>query len=141
MDTHNDLTIEPGEGRTTFTVDDGTYPLEAIQGAAFLFVDRCYVWLDRLASGRVQVVLKARRDADPDSLVDLAGSFANELLNQALRLRIGESNARIREFVMAKAFFAVDRRGTLDRLLAELDAEDAGEPLDIPVPWETKVGS
>ena len=68
----------------------------------------------------------------------LAGEFQNELLNQALRKNIGASNARIREFIMAKAFFSVDAPSTIAKLLAELDAEEMKDAeLEIPVPWAT----
>ena len=40
---------------------------------------------------------------------------------------------------MARAFFAADVPSTVDRLLAELDAEEmASESLEISVPWENK---
>lgn len=135
----NGLVALPGERRVRFEVSEEIYDLEVIQGAAYLFLDRCYVWLDRLADRRVLVVLRARQDTPAEALEGLAGEFANELLNQALRKKIGDSNARIREFIMAKAFFSVDAPSTIDRLLAELDAEEMKEdPLEIPVPWETE---
>ena len=133
----NGLSCTPGERRVTFEVDEGIYDLDVIQGAAYLFLDRCFVWLDRVADRRVSVMLRSRTAVDATALEVLAGEFANELLNQGLRRRIGESNARIREFIIAKAFFSVDAPSTIDRLLAELDAEEMNEdPLEISVPWE-----
>lgn len=133
----NGLSVQSQERRVRFELDEGIYDLDVIQGAAYLFLDRCYVWMDRVADRRVVVVLRARATTNDGELEALAGEFANELLNQALRKRIGESNARIREFIMAKAFFSVDAPSTIDRLLAELDAEEMKEdPLEIPVPWE-----
>lgn len=132
------LTIDLGERRVRFVVNEEIYDLDVIQGAAYLFLDRCYVFLDRPADRRVEVLLRARGDADAAALEAMGGEFANELLNQALRKNIGASNARIREFLMAKAFFSVDAPSTIDRLLAELDAEELKEdPLEIPVPWAT----
>jgi His-Xaa-Ser system protein HxsD len=130
------LTIEAGERRVRFVANEEVYDLDVIQGAAYLFLDRCYVFLDRPGDKRVEIVLRTKGDADAAGLEALAGEFANELLNQALRKNIGQSNARIREFLMAKAFFSVDAPSTIDRLLAELDAEEMKEdPLEIPVPW------
>lgn len=133
----NGLVATPGDRRVRFVIDEAIYDLDAIHGAAYLFVDRCYVWLDRPADRKVEVVLRARGEASADELEALAGEFANELLNQALRKRVGAANARIREFIMAKAFFSVDAPSTIDKLLAELDEEELAEdPLEIPVPWE-----
>jgi len=131
------LTTEIAERRVSFTISEELYPLDAIQGAAYLFIDRCYVWLDRPADRQVQVVLRSKESSTEEQLQALAGEFANELLNQSLRKNIGESNGKIREFIMARAFFAADVPSTVDRLLAELDAEEmASESLEISVPWE-----
>lgn len=135
----NGLTTELGARRARFEVDESLYPLDTIQGAAYLFLDRCYVFLDRPADRRVAVVLKTKGEADEAALEALAGEFANELLNQALRKAVGASNAKIREFILAKAFFSVDAPSSIDKLLAELDAEEM-EPLEIPVPWEKSDG-
>jgi His-Xaa-Ser system protein HxsD len=139
MSEPNGLTVDLGERRVRFEVDESIYDLDVIQGAAYLFLDRGYVFLDRPADRRVAVVLKTRGEATAESLEALAGEFANELLNQALRKSIGASNAKIREFILAKAFFSVDAPSSIDKLLAELDAEEM-EPLEIPVPWEKSDG-
>lgn len=135
----NGLTTVVDERRVRFEISEDIYDLDAILGAAYLFVDRCYVWLDRVADRRVLVALRTREAADEASLEALAGEFSNELLNQALRKRVGEANGKLREFILARALFAADGPSTIDKLLAELDAEEmASESLDIAVPWEQK---
>lgn len=136
------LTYELEERRVRFPIDESLFPLDAIYGAAYLFVDRCYVFLDRPADQRVEVQLRAKGDADEAALEALAGEFANELLNQALRVRVGDSTRKIREYTMAKAFFSQSQTSSIDALLAELDAEELDEdPLEIEVPWETDAGA
>ena len=67
----------------------------------------------------------------------LAGEFANELLNQAIRVQIADSTATLREYTMARAFFTTPVQSSIDALLAELDAEELEEDdLEISVPWE-----
>ncbi|MCP4806981.1 MAG: His-Xaa-Ser system protein HxsD [Proteobacteria bacterium] len=136
------LTYELEERRVRFPIDESLFPLDAIYGAAYLFVDRCYVFLDRPADQRVEVQLRTKGDADEATLEALAGEFANELLNQALRVRVGDSTRKIREYTMAKAFFSQSQTSSIDALLAELDAEELDEdPLEIEVPWETDAGA
>ncbi|MCB9791724.1 MAG: His-Xaa-Ser system protein HxsD [Alphaproteobacteria bacterium] len=123
-----------------FVLSEEIYPRDAIYGAAYLFVDRCYVFLSRPADKQVAVRLRAKpgQPADEPALEALAGELANELLNQVLRARIGESTQRIREYTMARAFFSQPAQSSIDALLAELDAEELEEdPLEISVPWET----
>lgn len=135
-------TYELSERRVRLSVDESIYDLDVIMGAAYLFIDRCYVYLDREADRRVAVVLRTREATTEAALQQLAGHFANELLNQALRKNIGEANAKIREFIMARALFSAEGPSTIDKLLAELDAEEmATDDLDIPVPWEKPPGA
>jgi His-Xaa-Ser system protein HxsD len=132
------LSYDTSERVVTLLVDEDLYALDAIYGTAYLFVDRCYVLLGRPKERHVSVRLRAKGEATEETLEALAGEFSNELLNQVLRMRIGESTKKIREYTLAKAFFSQPRQATIDALLAELDAEELEEdPLEIEVPWES----
>lgn len=123
--------------RVSFVLDESIYPRDAVYGAAYLFVERCYLFLTRPGDDRIEVRIKPKDEPDAGSLEKLAGEFANELLNQVIRLRVGESTAQIREYYMAKAFFADANQTSIDALLAELDADELEEEsLEISVPWE-----
>ena len=126
------------ERSVTFEIQEGVYPLDAIYGAAYLFIDRCYVFLKRPADSVVSVRLKTKEPAANAEVLDaLAGEFANELLNQAFRFRLAESTGKIREYYVARAFFSEPRNNNIDAILAELDAEElkAGD-LQVQVPWK-----
>jgi len=127
----------------SFSLDESIYPRDAIFGAAYLFIDRCYAFLTRPADGKVGVRLRPKGESDEAKLEALAGEFANELLNQVLRARIAESTTKIHEFYMQRAFFEnTPTHSTIDALLAELDEEElADDPLEISVPWEEEPGA
>ncbi len=126
--------------RVSFVIDEEVYSREAIFGAAYLFVDRCWIFLARPAERQVEVRLKPKsQDATTEEALDeLAGEFANELLNQVLREQVGQATRELREYYMARAFFGGDEtRASIDALLAELDAEELEEDdLEVSVPWE-----
>lgn len=85
-----------------FKLDTTLYPLEAIQNACYTFTDRAYV---RIASGDgtgTCVSLKLKQPG-ADGIEALSGEFHNELLHQALRLKVSQANQKIREFVVTKA--------------------------------------
>ena len=125
------------ERQVSFNISDELFPLDAVYGAAYLFVDRCWLFLSRPDAASVGVHLKTKDEATEADLEALAGEFANELLNQALRVRVGESTSTIREYTMARAFFTTPAQSSIDALLAELDAEELEEDeLEISVPWE-----
>jgi His-Xaa-Ser system protein HxsD len=128
--------------RVSFEVDETVYPLEAIYGACYLFLEKCFVYLSRPRPQVVDVRLTSRESAKPAELEALAGEFANELLSQAVRLRLSQATARIREYYTAAALRAAASAPSIDDLLAELESEELGEdPLEIMVPWEEKHGT
>jgi His-Xaa-Ser system protein HxsD len=131
-----------GPDQISFEVDETVYPLEAIYGAAYLFLERCFVYLSRPKPAVVTIRLTARDSATAAELDVLAGEFANELLSQAARLRLSQATTRIREYYTAAALRAAASAPSVDDLLAELEAEDLGDdPLEIMVPWEEKYGA
>ena len=132
-----DFAFELGPREIAFDISEDMYPVDAIYGAAYLFIDRAYVFLSRPRDVTVRVRLRTRAEADEEVLESLAGEFANELLNQVLRHRISASTANIREYYMARAFYGTEARSTIDALLAELDGEEMAEDaLEVSVPWE-----
>ncbi len=140
-DTLDELVWSTDGRRVSFTLDEAIYPRDAVYGAAYLFVDRCFVFLSRPADQRIEVRLKPKGEADAAALEALAGELCNELLNQVLRFRLAESTGRIREYTFARAFFSTPTHASIDALLAELDAEElASDPLEVEVPWARKEG-
>jgi len=131
-----------GPDHISFAVDESLYPLEAVYGACYLFLEKCFVYLSRPAPQSVEVRLTSRGPATVADLDALAGEFANALLSQATRLRLSESTARIREYYTAAALRAAASAPSVDDLLAELESEELLEdPLEIMVPWEEKHGA
>ena len=132
-----DFSFELAEREISFDIDEELYAIDAIYGAGYLFIDRCYVFLSRPADRKVRVRLRSKGPAEAAELEALAGEFANELLNSQLRFRLARSTAALREQYMSKAFFDREQGSSIADLLAELDAEELAEdPLEIPVPWE-----
>jgi His-Xaa-Ser system protein HxsD len=130
-----ELVYDSDGRRVAFTLDEELYPRDAIFGAAYLFIDRCFVFLARPADRMVQVRLKGK---SPEmDLEALAGEFANALLDQVLRFRVAESTGKLREYAFARAFFTTPAQSSIDQLLAELDDEELEEDdLEVAVPWE-----
>ena len=133
-----ELAFQLDDRRGSFVVNEDLYPRDAVFGAAYLFIDRCWVYLKRPSDKEIEIVLTSREAAvEKEALVELAGEFANELMNQIVRIQVGEQTAQIREYYLARAFFSDPNQSSIDALLAELDAEELEEDeLEISVPWE-----
>jgi His-Xaa-Ser system protein HxsD len=130
-----------GDNQVSFDLSETVYPIEAIYGAAYLFLDRCFVYLTRPSAENVGVRLTAQEPGSAEDLDALAGEFANELLSQTYRLKLAQSTARIRDYYTAAALRAATSAPSVDELLAELESEELLEdPLEIMVPWEEKHG-
>jgi His-Xaa-Ser system protein HxsD len=128
-----------GEGWVELSFDEELYPKDAVYGAAYVFIDRCYVHLDRKGDRQITVRLKGKRGIAMDGEA-LAGEFENELLGQAYRRRIADENQKFIESITARALAGAAGPPGLDDLLAmDIGPETAFEdPLGIAMSWEEK---
>ncbi len=128
------------EGRVALTVDTSLHSLDAIYAAAYAFIGRCYVLLERPAPERVRVVLAPKPSgADGDALRALIGEFANELLSATWRREITRSNRALIEAVTMQAFAGALGSPSLDDLEAfQFGDEPFEDPLGIAQSWEEK---
>ncbi len=118
-----------------FILDIKDYPIEAIYGASYVFLDKAYLFLDNKSSKKIQVSLKGKKKLTKKQLETLKGEFLNELLNYAFRINLTKHNKKIREFIISQALFsAVGEEGTVEE--DQLEYQD--DPLGIAVPWEEK---
>jgi His-Xaa-Ser system protein HxsD len=144
-------TIDPAGSTLTLSLDLQIYPRDVLYAAAYVFLDRAYVLLDRQDS-RFIVHLRTKQKVDEATLRAMAGEFENELLAQALRLRVAKANQRIIEDITALAINGAtggaesSDRGSADELFL-IDVDDPGDdgflddPLGIATPWEKKKGA
>lgn len=139
--------VEVSANRVRIGVDTGLYPKDAVLGAAYVFIDRCYVLLDSLDGANLTVALRPRTPSDADGLSALAGEFGNELLAQTLRHRIADQNRPLLEAVVARAIGGAmapassEPEFDLSELEAlNLDDEPFDDPLGIAMSWEDKYG-
>lgn len=127
-----------GEGSVRIELDENLYPKEAIYGAAYVFIDRAYVLLDRPAPGKVGVTLRAKKEGADHQL--MAGELQNELLGQAWRVQIAAENRQLIESITSRALGGAAGPPGLDELLAmDIGEQSAFEdPLGIAMSWEEK---
>lgn len=123
----------------TLELDEELYPRDAIYGAAYVFIDRCYLHLDRAAEGRATLRIRDKR-GDAETTRICAGEIQNELLAQAYRRRLAIENRVLIEAITTRAITGAAGPPGLDELLAmEIDESTAFEdPLGIAMSWEEK---
>ena len=139
-DTPQNVKAELSHGAVHLDVDPSIYPLDAIYGAAYIFIDRCYVFLDRVAGGGFRISLQTKEEAPDESVLRaLVGEFSNELLSCAWRRQITEENRSLIEAVTSQALAGAMGPPSLDDL-ADFDFSDDGfeDPLGIAQSWEEK---
>jgi His-Xaa-Ser system protein HxsD len=112
------------------------YPLEAIYGACYVFIDRAYVFLASPKAGIVDIYFKPKNVKTGGQREKLAGEFNNELLNYAHRMSIAGANRKTREYIVERALYAAIEGDNRSAGKDELD-----DPLGIAIPWEEKYGN
>jgi His-Xaa-Ser system protein HxsD len=132
--------VDLDAGSVRIELDEALYPLEALYGAAYIFIDRCYVILDRPAAGRLRATLAPKRGGvDVHGLRTLVGEFANELLSCAWRHQITQANRAAIEQVAVQAIGGAMGPPSLDELQKfDFTGEALEDPLGIAMSWEEK---
>ncbi len=134
--------VDLHEGAAVMQLDASLYPLAAVYGAAYVFIDRCFVLLDRPAEDRVRVTLTSKDPAPtPEALHALVGELANELLACAYRHQLAADNRVVVETVTMQAMAGAMGAPSLADL-ADFDFTDDAldDPLGIAQSWEEKHG-
>jgi His-Xaa-Ser system protein HxsD len=133
------VAVDVGASAVTLRVDPALYPLDALYGAAYVFIDRCFVLLDKPdATYRVTLSWK-KRDPTEDDLRALVGEFTNELLSCAWRAKITEDSRALIESVTAQALGGAMGPPSLEELEKfDFSDETFEDPLGIALSWEEK---
>ena len=114
------------------------YSLEAIYGAAYVFIDRAYLFLDSCSEKKIAVFLKGKNKLSRKQLEALKGDFLNELLDYAFRIKLSRNSRKLREFIVGQAL--VSAYGD-DEVVQENEIGYEDDPLGIAVSWEDKYGA
>ena len=89
-------------------LDSSVYSLEAVQKAAYRFIDRLTILISQ-SEGLINCAI------EPVSMEDvfeaILGDFKRELLDQQLRLQIKTETANVRNLVLAYAFSKTGLQG------------------------------
>jgi His-Xaa-Ser system protein HxsD len=143
-------TLDAATSTLTLSLDIGLYPRDVLYAAAYVFLDRAYVLLDRVES-RFVVHFRAKHPVEAATLQAMAGEFENELLAQALRHQVVDANQRISAEVVAGAIAGaaagVEDGGATGlegaTLLDPADPQDGflTDPQGIARPWEPNKGT
>jgi His-Xaa-Ser system protein HxsD len=88
------------------TIGTALYGTDAVFQACYTFTDRCFFQLSPGDGDAVTVFV--RRKCEDDDLEDLVGEFANELLNQRIRIDLFRRTHALREMIVAQAFTEAD---------------------------------
>lgn len=137
--------LDTGASTMTLSLDTGLYPRDVLYAAAYVFLDRAYVLLDR-DGARFIVHLRGKQPLDDTALRAMAGEFENELLAQALRHRVIQANQKIIEDITSLAINGAagpaSSGGMSPDAMIDMDnpADDGflDDPLGIATPWEKK---
>jgi His-Xaa-Ser system protein HxsD len=135
--------VETVDARSvSILLDASLYPLTAVYAASYIFIDRCFVLLDKPDDDHFRAVLSWKKGDPPEgALRTCVGEFANELLSCAWRAKIAEESRAIIESATAQALGGAMGAPSLDDL-ESFDFSDAPfeDPLGIAMSWEEKYG-
>ena len=96
--------FKKGKGWVKLTVNPTVYPLSTIYSAGYAFLDKAYIYIDKINSSKLAVwVFPKDKKA---KLNNLGMDFYNELLNYAHYFTSLKANADTLKILMQKALFS-----------------------------------
>lgn len=111
--------------------DPSVYPVEAVLGAAYKYIDRLYCHLSFTNDGsakNISAQLKPKTKMAKKEWDALLADFHDETTSQALRVKILEATRETRDQVMSLALYCVSADGTTPQIEppADCQADAAG---------------
>ena len=134
------IAADPTSRSVHVQLDASLYPLEAVYGAAYIFIDRCFVLLDRPDASHIRVTLTVKQGEGGEAWArSAAGEFVNELLGCTWRAQITQQNRPIIEALTTQALAGAMGAPSLDELATfDFTEESFEDPLGIAMSWEDK---
>jgi His-Xaa-Ser system protein HxsD len=130
----SDLRTTLAPGRVELDLDEAAFPRDAVYAAAYAFIDRCWVRLDKGEAGRLAVTLREKSPGSIDGEA-VAAELRSELSGQAFRVRLAEEGRGLTDAVIRAAYGSPAGGDLLD---AGAPFED---PLGIALQWEAQQGA
>lgn len=131
------IKINKRDNAVIVSVNPSIYPLEVVYSAAYMFLDKVYVFIDGNTDKEILVKLKPKNKGE--DLEELAGLFNNELVNYSVYVIQAARSSSIRDAIIRVAL-AVEKTGEPEE---ESDTEEESDeeksfvedPLGIAKPW------
>jgi len=131
--------IQATKNLARIQVDEKIFPRDVVVSAAYMFLDRCYVRLEKAPKRHVLVQIKGKKKLSNNQLANLAEEFENELLHQLIRRQVAERTDGLREVIVGRALFSAEpAEGGAAGEEPQEDMDYLDDPLGIAVPWEEK---
>lgn len=134
--------VNTAESSARVVVDERVFPRPVSLAAAYRFIDRCYLRLERMPRRQLLILLKGKQRLPRKELVALAQEFENELLHQLMRHQVSEKTAALREVIVGRALWSAEpvRPQAGAKNAPEENLDYLEDPLGIAIPWEEKYG-
>jgi len=103
---NREIVSELSDGRLCITLHKEFYQPEAIRSAAYRFTDVCHVLVQASGDKDVAIVFETKANQAVDLNVVIR-EFANEVLDQQVRLDLERRYGEIRKLIVKQAFAPV----------------------------------
>jgi len=129
------IKIDKRDNAVIVSVNPSIYPLEVVYSAAYMFLDKVYVFIDGNTDKEIFVKLKPKNKGE--DLEEIAGLFNNELVNYSVYVVQAARSSSIRDAIIRAALAVKKTEETEEE--SEEDSEEeksfVEDPLGIAKPW------
>ncbi len=106
MQAISDFISDSDSGRLNLTVNTSVYNLEAIHAATYKYTGDYHILITPNADNSVTIIFEGK-DKTNINTADIK-EFANSLIDHQIRLRLDQTNGKIRDLIVEHAFAPLD---------------------------------
>jgi His-Xaa-Ser system protein HxsD len=100
---------QSGIFENSLIVDTAVFSIDTVLKTSYLFLDRCFIFLERCSDPDDKLVVYFSLSGSSDLELDqVIGEFGNRLIWQQVRQSVAAETAEIRNLIVAQAFTEAD---------------------------------
>lgn len=103
----NELIKEIERNKMLLSVSNDIYEKEAVINASYKYTDKCFLIIEPQGD-HINIIFEAKDDTI--NLKEIALDFANEILDQQVRINCGREFKIVREEIVKKAFKPIESK-------------------------------
>ncbi|KQC08079.1 MAG: hypothetical protein APR62_05460 [Smithella sp. SDB] len=97
-------------------INTSLYDIEAINSACYAFTSNYHILVNRVNDTTVKVIFELKNKSSRRNISEDIKDFLNSVIDYQVRLRLEQTNSKIRDLIVKHAFSPIDLKKEIESL-------------------------